>query len=135
MFQLYRGNDQVQSANCFTIHWYLSSLNNLDSQTGLQVFSMDIHPQAKFGKGILMDHGTGIVVGQTAVVGNNVSILQNVTLGGEAPRAHCLAVRCRLPAEQTPLQCQCTRCHTHLASAVPVPRTSCWPSALRRLRS
>lgn len=49
----------------------------------LQVFAMDIHPQAKFGKGILMDHGTGIVVGQTAVVGNNVSILQNVTLGGE----------------------------------------------------
>ena len=43
---------------------------------------MDIHPQAKFGKGILMDHGTGIVVGQTAEIGNNVSILQNVTLGG-----------------------------------------------------
>ena len=44
---------------------------------------MDIHPQAKFGKGILMDHGTGIVIGQTAEIGNNVSILQNVTLGGE----------------------------------------------------
>ncbi len=43
---------------------------------------MDIHPQAKFGKGILMDHGTGIVIGQTAEIGNNVSILQNVTLGG-----------------------------------------------------
>ena len=43
---------------------------------------MDIHPQAKMGKGILMDHGTGIVIGQTAEIGNNVSILQNVTLGG-----------------------------------------------------
>ena len=50
----------------------------------LQVFAMDIHPQAKFGKGILMDHGTGIVIGQTAEIGNNVSILQNVTLGGKA---------------------------------------------------
>lgn len=44
---------------------------------------MDIHPQAKMGKGILMDHGTGIVIGQTAEIGNNVSILQNVTLGGK----------------------------------------------------
>lgn len=43
---------------------------------------MDIHPQAKFGKGILMDHGIGIVIGQTAEIGNNVSLLQNVTLGG-----------------------------------------------------
>jgi len=50
----------------------------------MQVFSMDIHPQAKFGKGILMDHGTGIVIGQTAEIGNNVSILQNVTLGGNS---------------------------------------------------
>ena len=46
---------------------------------------MDIHPQAKFGKGILMDHGNGIVIGQTASIGNNVSILQNVTLGGMPP--------------------------------------------------
>ena len=45
---------------------------------------MDIHPEAEFGKGILMDHGTGIVVGQTARIGNNVSMLQNVTLGGDA---------------------------------------------------
>ena len=72
---------------------YLSSPHSHDTQVGLQVFSMDIHPQAKFGKGILMDHGTGIVVGQTAVVGNNVSILQNVTLGGERWRLlPCLSV-------------------------------------------
>lgn len=47
-----------------------------------QVFAVDIHPAARIGKGILLDHGTGVVIGETAVVGNNVSIMQNVTLGG-----------------------------------------------------
>lgn len=45
-------------------------------------FGVDIHPAAKIGYGILMDHATGVVIGETAVVGNNVSILQAVTLGG-----------------------------------------------------
>lgn len=45
-------------------------------------FGVDIHPAAKLGRGILMDHATGIVIGETAVVGNNVSIMQSVTLGG-----------------------------------------------------
>lgn len=47
-----------------------------------QVFQTDINPQAKFGRGIFMDHATGIVVGATAVIGDDVSILQGVTLGG-----------------------------------------------------
>ncbi len=47
-----------------------------------KVFSMDVHPAATIGSGILIDHGTGIVIGETAKVGDNVSILQNVTLGG-----------------------------------------------------
>ncbi|MBA0603406.1 hypothetical protein Gorai_003553, partial [Gossypium raimondii] len=46
------------------------------------VFAVDIHPAAKIGKGILLDHATGVVIGETAVVGNNVSILHHVTLGG-----------------------------------------------------
>jgi serine O-acetyltransferase len=45
-------------------------------------FAIDIHPAAKMGQGIMLDHATGLVIGQTAVVGNNVSILQQVTLGG-----------------------------------------------------
>jgi serine O-acetyltransferase len=45
-------------------------------------FSVDIHPAAKLGQGIMLDHATGLVIGETAVVGNNVSILQSVTLGG-----------------------------------------------------
>ena len=47
-----------------------------------EVFAVDIHPAARIGRGVLLDHGTGVVVGATAVVGDNVSILQNVTLGG-----------------------------------------------------
>jgi serine O-acetyltransferase len=47
-----------------------------------EVFAVDIHPAAKIGRGVLLDHGTGVVIGETAHVGNNVSILQNVTLGG-----------------------------------------------------
>lgn len=47
-----------------------------------EVFAMDIHPAARIGKGILIDHGTGVVIGETAVVGDDVSMLHEVTLGG-----------------------------------------------------
>lgn len=47
-----------------------------------EAFVVDFHPGAKIGKGILLDHATGVVVGETAVIGNNVSILHGVTLGG-----------------------------------------------------
>jgi serine O-acetyltransferase len=46
------------------------------------VFGVDIHPAARIGHGVMFDHATGIVVGETAVIGNNVSIMQGVTLGG-----------------------------------------------------
>lgn len=46
------------------------------------VFAVDIHPAAKIGQGIMFDHATGIVIGETAVVEDNVSIMQSVTLGG-----------------------------------------------------
>ena len=54
---------------------YLQSLSSA-------VFQTDIHPAAPFGKGIFFDHATGIVVGETAALEDNVSILQGVTLGG-----------------------------------------------------
>jgi serine O-acetyltransferase len=47
-----------------------------------EVFQTDINPAAKIGKGIFLDHATGLVVGETASIGDNVSILQDVTLGG-----------------------------------------------------
>jgi serine O-acetyltransferase len=46
------------------------------------IFQTDIHPAARFGRGIFLDHATGLVVGGTAVVEDDVSILQDVTLGG-----------------------------------------------------
>ncbi len=45
-------------------------------------FGIDIHPAAKIGQGIMIDHAHSIVIGETAVVGNNVSMLHSVTLGG-----------------------------------------------------
>ncbi len=47
-----------------------------------ELFAVDIHPAAEIGSGVMIDHATAIVIGETAVVGNNVSILHNVTLGG-----------------------------------------------------
>jgi serine O-acetyltransferase len=47
-----------------------------------EIFAVDIHPAARIGKGILIDHGTGVVIGETAVVGDDVSMLHAVTLGG-----------------------------------------------------
>jgi serine O-acetyltransferase len=46
------------------------------------VFGVDIHPQAKIGRGIFLDHATGLVIGQTATVDDDVSMLHGVTLGG-----------------------------------------------------
>jgi serine O-acetyltransferase len=53
----------------------------LQSQAS-RTFAVDIHPAARFGQGIMVDHATGFVVGETAVVGNNCSFLHAVTLGG-----------------------------------------------------
>ena len=47
-----------------------------------EVFGVDIHPGARIGKGIMIDHAHSIVIGETAVVGDNVSMLHSVTLGG-----------------------------------------------------
>ena len=43
---------------------------------------IEIHPAATIGKGVMIDHGMGVVIGETAVVGDNCTISQNVTLGG-----------------------------------------------------
>jgi serine O-acetyltransferase len=58
-----------------TIAFYLQSRVS-------EVFQVDIHPATRIGSGVFVDHGTGIVIGETAVIGNDVSLLQGVTLGG-----------------------------------------------------
>ncbi|ESQ91089.1 hypothetical protein ABAC460_07290 [Asticcacaulis sp. AC460] len=47
-----------------------------------ELFQIDIHPAARIGRGVFIDHGTGIVIGETAVIEDNVSMLHGVTLGG-----------------------------------------------------
>ena len=47
-----------------------------------ELFNVDIHPAVRIGSGVMFDHATGIVIGETAVVGDDCSILQGVTLGG-----------------------------------------------------
>ena len=47
-----------------------------------EVYQVDIHPNARIGTGIFLDHGTGVVIGETAVIGDDVSMLHGVTLGG-----------------------------------------------------
>ena len=47
-----------------------------------ELFQVDIHPAARVGAGVFIDHGTGVVIGETAVVGDEVSMLHGVTLGG-----------------------------------------------------
>ncbi|CAM9431306.1 unnamed protein product [Ectocarpus sp. 4 AP-2014] len=58
----------------------------LQSQVA-QEFQIDIHPGAEFGEGVFIDHGTGIVVGETTVVGDDVSMLHRVTLGGSGVKS------------------------------------------------
>lgn len=53
----------------------------LQSQSS-RIFAVDIHPAARIGNGIMLDHGTGIVIGETATVGDGCSFLHGVTLGG-----------------------------------------------------
>lgn len=58
----------------------------LQSQSS-KIFAVDIHPAARFGQGIMFDHATGLVIGETAVVGNNCSFLHAVTLGGSGKQS------------------------------------------------
>ncbi|KAI5081203.1 hypothetical protein GOP47_0004386 [Adiantum capillus-veneris] len=67
-------------------HWLwwkgLKSLASALQSRSSEVFGMDIHPAAQLGSGIMIDHATGVVIGETAVVGNGCTLLHGVTLGG-----------------------------------------------------
>ena len=62
----------------------------LISQAARHVTGIEIHPGAKIGKGVFIDHGSGVVIGETAVVGNNCTLYQGVTLGALSfPKDSC----------------------------------------------
>jgi serine O-acetyltransferase len=83
-FLFFKGFHALQ---CYRIaHWLWSQQRYwlayfLQSRVS-ELFGVDIHPAARLGRGILMDHATGIVIGETAVVEDDVSLLHGVTLGG-----------------------------------------------------
>lgn len=52
------------------------------SQRGVRKTGIEIHPGARIGSGLFIDHGNGVIIGETAVIGNNVTLYQGVTLGG-----------------------------------------------------
>src|SRR2546422_9110771 len=62
--------------------WGVPSLPRLVSQVARLFTGVEIHPAAKIGRGFFIDHGTGVVVGETAEIGDYVTLFQGVTLGG-----------------------------------------------------
>ncbi|MGP1676157.1 MAG: serine O-acetyltransferase [Burkholderiales bacterium] len=88
-FLFFRGYRALQ---CYRLaHWLWNR-----ERTGLalclqsrivETFSVDIHPAARIGRRVMLDHGTGIVIGETAVIDDDVSVLHGVTLGGTGKEA------------------------------------------------
>ncbi len=73
--QIYRVAHWLWSENRVPLALYLQNRSS-------ELFGVDVHPAARIGKGIMFDHATGVVVGETAIIEDNVSLLQGVTLGG-----------------------------------------------------
>ncbi len=63
-------------------HWGLPLTARWISQLARWFTGIEIHPAAKIGKGLFIDHGMGVVIGETAELGDNVTLFQGVTLGG-----------------------------------------------------
>lgn len=83
-FLYFKGFQAIQSYRL--AHWFWTN-NRKDMAYYIQmrtseVYGVDIHPAAVIGRGIMVDHAHSIVIGETAVVGDNVSMLHSVTLGG-----------------------------------------------------
>lgn len=83
-FLFFKGYQSLQAYR--VMHWLWTggrSALALHFQSRIsEVFAVDIHPAARIGSGVMIDHGTGVVIGETTVVEDDVSLLQGVTLGG-----------------------------------------------------
>lgn len=84
VFLLYPGVKAVRwyRASNFLYRHNLKFLANLISQISRKKTGIEIHPGAKIGKGLFIDHGMGVVIGETVEIGDYCTIYQNVTLGG-----------------------------------------------------
>ncbi len=63
-------------------HWRVPVLPRLIAHVCHFLTGVDIHPAAEIGRGLFIDHGTGVVVGETSIIGSDVTLFQGVTLGG-----------------------------------------------------
>ena len=67
-------------------HWFYKhkkfTIARMISQRARRKTGIEIHPGARIGKGLFIDHGMGVVIGETAVIGDNCLLYQGVTLGG-----------------------------------------------------
>jgi len=72
---LHRLAHKLYRKRWFVLARYISQVNRFFTQ-------IEIHPGAKIGEGLFIDHGAGVVIGETAEIGNNVTLYQGVTLGG-----------------------------------------------------
>lgn len=83
-FLFFKGFHAIQSYRLAHWLWHESRqpLAQYVQSRASELFAVDIHPAARLGQRIMFDHGTGIVVGETAVIEDDVALLQNVTLGG-----------------------------------------------------
>ena len=84
VFFLYSGFKAVRSHR--KAHWFYNHNHKFIarwiSQRSRHKTGIEIHPAAKIGKGLFIDHGMGVVIGDTTVIGDDCTIYQNVTLGG-----------------------------------------------------
>lgn len=76
-------------------HWFWNKkwrfIARFISGFGRFLTSMEIHPGAKIGKAFVIDHGIGVIIGETSVIGNDVTMYHNVTLGGTNPSKNAAA--------------------------------------------
>ena len=82
-FLFFKGYKSIQAHRIAHILW---NRGRKDAARAIQsrcseIFSVDIHPAARIGAGLMIDHGTGVVIGETCVIGTNCSFLHGVTLG------------------------------------------------------
>ncbi len=84
IFLLYSGLHAVANHRIAHVFYkcHLFFIARLISQLSRAATGIEIHPGAKIGRGFFIDHGMGVVIGETTVIGNHCTIYQNVTLGG-----------------------------------------------------
>lgn len=83
-FLFYKGFLAIQThrfARSLFLQGRKALASHLQSRSS-ELFHVDVHPAARIGRGVFIDHGTGVIIGETAVIGDRVCILQDVTLGG-----------------------------------------------------